>query len=107
MRKHWPDKTVYIPNKEVSQEYINAISTMEWPEVIDSVENSRKLHQDKPAAIIELKWNKNASGVIAQIKRQQYSEALKDYHGDLLLAGINYDKKTKLHECVIEKFQKY
>lgn len=22
---HWPDKTVYIPNKEVSQEYINAI----------------------------------------------------------------------------------
>ena len=40
---HWPDKTVYIPNKEVSQEYINAISTMEWPEVIDSVENSRKL----------------------------------------------------------------
>ena len=40
---HWPDKTVYIPNKEISQEYINAISTMEWPEVIDSVENSRKL----------------------------------------------------------------
>lgn len=25
---HWPDKTVAIPNKEVSQEYINAISTM-------------------------------------------------------------------------------
>ena len=47
------------------------------------------------------------SGAIAQIKRQQYSEVLKDYHGDLLLAGINYDKKTKLHECVIEKFQKY
>ena len=67
----------------------------------------RKLHLDKPAAIIELKWNKNASGAIAQIKRQQYSEVLKDYHGDLLLAGINYDKKTKLHECVIEKFQKY
>ena len=60
-----------------------------------------------PALLIELKWNKNASGAIAQIKRQQYSEVLKDYHGDLLLAGINYDKKTKLHECVIEKFQKY
>ena len=36
-------ETVEIPNREVSQEYINAISTMEWPEVIDSVENSRKL----------------------------------------------------------------
>ena len=70
-------------------------------------ESCWKLHLDKSAAIIELKWNKNASGAIAQIKRQQYSEALKDYHGDLLLAGINYDKKTKLHECVIEKFQKY
>ena len=31
---HWPDKTVTIPNKEVSQEYINAISTMDWKEVI-------------------------------------------------------------------------
>jgi hypothetical protein len=32
--------------------------------------------------------------------------ALKDYHGDLLLAGINYDKKTKKHTCVIEKYNK-
>ena len=39
---HWPDKTVYIPNKEVSQEYINAISTMEWHEVIDSVAEFQK-----------------------------------------------------------------
>ena len=30
---HWPDKTVTFPNKEVSQEYINAISTMDWSEV--------------------------------------------------------------------------
>ena len=34
---HWLDKTVTIPNKEVSQEYINAISTMNWSEVIRSV----------------------------------------------------------------------
>ena len=55
----------------------------------ESIKCIRKLHLDKPAAIIELKWNKNASGAIAQIKRQQYSEALKDYHGDLLLADIS------------------
>ena len=34
---HWPDKTVTIPNKEVSQEYIKAISTMNWSEVTASV----------------------------------------------------------------------
>ncbi len=38
---HWPDKTVTILNKEVSQEYINAISTMDWSEVTASVEASR------------------------------------------------------------------
>ena len=35
--------TVGIPNKEVSQEYENAIRTMDWQEVARSVEASRKL----------------------------------------------------------------
>lgn len=39
------DRTVSIPNKEVSQEYVNAISTMSWSEVTRSVEASRKLLQ--------------------------------------------------------------
>ena len=63
----------------------------------------RTLHADKPAAVIELKWDKNAHGAISQIKKKEYVDALKDYHGDLLLAGINYSKKTKKHSCVIEK----
>ncbi len=171
------EESVRIPNKEVSQEYVNAISTMNWHEVIDSVEASRKLlealwnldgeavargidkahreisilqyndenslsctislafyfareyytivrelpagkgfadlcfiprmlHSDKPAVVIELKWDKNAKGAISQIKEKQYIEALKDYSGNLLLAGINYDKKTKKHTCVIEKMRK-
>ena len=37
------DRTVSIPNKEVSQEYINAISTMNWSGVANAVESSRKL----------------------------------------------------------------
>lgn len=41
-----------------------------------------------------------------QIKNKQYIDALKDYHGNLLLAGINYDKKTKQHSCIIEKIVK-
>lgn len=170
-------ETVSIPNKEVSKEYINAISTMDWKEVTTSVEASRKLlealwkmdgkavaegidkahreisilqyndenslsctinlafyfareyytiirelptgkgfadicfiprnlHADKPAAVLELKWDKSAKGAIAQIKENEYAEALKDYHGNLLLAGINYDKKTKKHSCIIEKIEK-
>lgn len=168
-------ETVEIPNREVSQEYVNAISTMDWTEVIRSVQTSRellealwrmdsekvakgieqthkevsiltyndenslsctinlafyfareyytvirelprgkgfadicfiprKIHMDKPAVVIELKWNKSAEGAIHQIKDKQYVEALKDYHGNLLLAGIDYDKKTKQHSCIIEKW---
>lgn len=37
------NETVRIPNKEVSQEYVNAISTMNWHGVAESVEDSRKL----------------------------------------------------------------
>ena len=173
---HWPDRTVTIPNKEVSQEYINAISSMDWNEVIRSVEDSKKLlealwnmdgeevaegidkvHQeisileyndenslsctihlafyfareyytvirelptgkgfadvcfiprksysDKPAVVIELKWDKEAEGAIKQINDKNYVAALKEYHGNLLLAGINYDKKTKRHSCKIEKLK--
>ena len=54
--------------------------------------------------IIELKWDKSAKGAISQIKEKRYVEALKDYQGKLLLVGINYDKATKKHTCMIEEF---
>ena len=63
----------------------------------------RKLYSDKPAAVIELKWDKSAEGAIAQIKNKRYVDALKDYSGPLLLVGINYDRKEKKHTCIIEK----
>ena len=62
----------------------------------------RKIHGDKPAVIIELKWDKTAEGAIAQIKEKQYVSALEEYHGNLILAGINYEKKSKKHTCRIE-----
>lgn len=58
---------------------------------------------DKPAIVIELKYNKSAEGAIKQIKERQYGEALKGYAGEIVLVGINYDKKTKNHECTIER----
>ena len=65
----------------------------------------RVKHLDKPAVVIELKWDRDVLGAIAQIKNKQYVSALEDYKGNLLLAGINYNKKTKKHECVIEKWE--
>lgn len=55
--------------------------------------------------IVELKWDQSATGAINQIKEKNYADALKDYKGNLILAGINYDKKTKKHSCRIEKME--
>ena len=66
------------------------------------------LHKDinKPAIIMELKWNKSAETAITQIKERQYPKALEDYAGEILLVGIDYQKETKEHTCVIERCQK-
>lgn len=60
-------------------------------------------NSNKPALIVELKWNQSAEGAIGQIKKQQYVQALKEYKGNLLLVAVNYDKKSKRHTCVIEE----
>lgn len=66
----------------------------------------RKRFADKPALVVELKWNKAAVGVIAQIKEREYCQSLEEYHGNLLLVGVNYDKKTQEHSCKIEEYRK-
>lgn len=38
-----------------------------------------------------------------QIKEKNYCKALEEFSGKVLLVGINYDKATKIHECVIEE----
>lgn len=63
-------------------------------------------HTDKPALVVELKYNKTASAAIGQIKDKQYTQALAHYNGAVLLVGINYDKETKTHQCIIEKTEK-
>ena len=61
---------------------------------------------DFPALVVELKWNKNAKTALDQIKRQHYPASIASYTGDILLVGVNYNKKTKVHECRIEKYLK-
>lgn len=64
---------------------------------------------NKPAMVVELKYNKDADAAIDQIKRKHYpakvAEYLNDTQGDILLVGINYDKQSKTHTCVIEQYR--
>ncbi len=57
-----------------------------------------------PALLVERKWNKDAETALNQIKERKYPESLEQYTGDVLLVGINYDKKEKVHQCVIEEW---
>ena len=56
-----------------------------------------------PAMVVELKWNMSSEGAIRQIKEKNYPAVIKDYGGEIVLAGINYDEKTKKHSCLIER----
>lgn len=173
------NKEVFIPNKEIIEEYENAMSVGGWSEVMRVLRASEKLLEytlngdaesvaaaldqahteiasiltyndenslgaaigltyysarkdyrlirelptgrgfadivflplpsvNKPAFIVELKYDKTAQSALQQIKDRQYTQALEGYSGELLLVGINYNKeeKAKPHSCVIEKHSK-
>ena len=168
------EKTVSIPNREVAKEYYNAVSTMDWKNVMAAITDSKQLlqnvlegqaelvaagidkaheeisilkyndenslscviglafysareyyqtirempagrgfadivflplpnHADKPAILIELKWDQEADTAIRQIHEKRYDGVLKGYEGNIILVGISYDKATKKHSCIIEK----
>ncbi|MDE7272894.1 MAG: ATP-binding protein [Lachnospiraceae bacterium] len=169
-------KEVFIPNKEIIEEFENAMSVGGWSDVMNVLKASEKLledtlngdadsvargldrthtevasiltyndenslacaiglayyrarkdyrlirefstgkgfadivflplpHTGKPALVVELKYDKSVSAAIQQIKDRKYTQALEGYAGEILLAGINYDRENpdKPHSCVIEK----
>ena len=59
-----------------------------------------------PAIVVELKWNQSAETAIKQIHEKKYPESLKNWSGEILLCGINYDKETKEHSCILETWNK-
>lgn len=71
----------------------------------DLVFRPRK-NNSNPAMIVELKYDKSADSALDQIKKRQYADCLKDYSGEILLVGINYNKNDKRHTCKIEKVTK-
>ena len=168
---------VRVPNKEIMMEFVNAVSTGGWDEVVRSIKRSNELlqavwqqdaravaagveaahletsqlsyhdenalactvslafyaareyyvcyrelpagkgfadivyiprpqHTEKPALVMELKWDKSADAAIRQIKERRYTEALQAYRGEILLVGISYYRKTKVHTCQIEQIEK-
>ncbi|MCQ2232960.1 MAG: ATP-binding protein, partial [Paludibacteraceae bacterium] len=165
----------YVPNKEVTGEWINAVKDNQWMEIVGTIQSSKTLlestlacdsdkvakaidaahventsilsyndenslscvlsiayiyakndyiihrelesgkgfadlvfiprkHVNKPAMIVELKYNKDADTAIEQIHRKEYQGKVLEYTDNLLLVGINYDKETKKHTCIIEKY---
>lgn len=63
---------------------------------------------DKPAMVVELKWNQDVMTAIDQIRDRNYSGRFQKYFGEVLLVGISYDKdsKGKKHYCKIERIRK-
>ena len=120
------NETVRIPNKEVSQEYVNAISTMNWYGVAESVEDSRKLLEalwaldeesvadgiakaHEEISIIQYNDENSLSCTINlafYFAREYYTMVRELPAGKVLLVGINYNKTTKKHECLIEIIEK-
>jgi hypothetical protein len=56
----------------------------------------------KPAVVLELKYEQSAETAITQIHERNYAGVLKEYVGEVVLVGINYDRQTKAHCCKIE-----
>ena len=56
----------------------------------------------RPAIVVELKYDKSADSAIDQIKRKNYPASLKGFSKQIILCGINYNKSTSKHEVVME-----
>lgn len=82
-------KTVKIPNNEVRSEYVNSVAASDWGEVSKALKDSADI-----------------LNAISQMKKKEYCRSLEEYEGNILLVGVNYNKKTKAHECIIEEYHK-
>lgn len=56
-----------------------------------------------PGIVLELKYNRSAGEAVVQIKERNYAGRVLQITDRVLLVGINYDKKSKKHQCIIEE----
>lgn len=64
-----------------------------------------KIDPTLPLIIVELKYGSSACKAIDQIKERQYANSYIGQYDRILIVGINYDKYTKKHECIIEEIK--
>ena len=89
--------SVSIPDKEVAQEYVNAISTMDWSEVTRSVEASRKLLQSL--------WDMEAEAVAKGIDQAYDEISILQYNDENSLScaiGLAFYSARNHHTIVHE-----
>ena len=98
--------TVLMAYYSAKAYYMNPIMELPSGKGFADVVYLPKRDTGRPALVVELKWNKSARGAIAQIRDRQYASWIQGYTGDILLVGINYDKKSKEHTCTIEAWRK-
>lgn len=106
--------TVHIPNEEIRREFAKSIRDVKRSDTIQRVKESDQIIYDTihgnadavAALVIEMKWNQSVNGAIEQIKAKKYPDVIKDFGGEILLVGINYDKNAKIkkHTCLIEPY---
>ncbi len=58
---------------------------------------------NKPAIVIELKVDQTTDVALKQIDDKHYTQPLEGYHGKLLKVAVNYDRKSKIHQCEIRE----
>ncbi len=60
---------------------------------------------DLPGVVIELKWGLSPEAAVEQIRERGYHRALAGASGsgEVVLAGVSYDPKSKRHACKIER----
>lgn len=96
--------TIFMAYYSAKAYYMNPIMELPTGKGFADVVYLPKRNADVSALVVELKWSQSAHGAIKQIKEKQYTSWLKNYTGNILLVGINYNKK-KGRECVIEEIE--
>ena len=98
--------TILMAYYSAKKAYLNPVLELPAGKGFADVVYLPRRDSEKPALVVELKWNRSAQGAIRQIKNREYASWIQEYTGDILLIGINYDRKQKKHSCVIEKWTK-
>ncbi|MCR5788774.1 MAG: ATP-binding protein [Lachnospiraceae bacterium] len=63
-------------------------------------------YPEKPALVVELKYNKDVRTAADQVRDRNYPQILEHYAGNILIVSVNYDKESKntdfkRHSCRI------